>query len=98
MTEPKRPTSRAARESERGFSAQQMAVLAWSLARLGAAPATLTAVVEAVAARISELSPRDLTDVVWDAWSKWGATGCGWRVLGAVGVAGKVVAERGGPG
>ncbi|CAK9035819.1 unnamed protein product [Durusdinium trenchii] len=65
VTEPKRPTSRAARESERGFSAQQMAVLAWSLARLGAAPATLTAVVEAVAARISELSPRDLTDVVW---------------------------------
>lgn len=47
------------------FSAQQLSLLAWSLARLGAAAAELLPLASAVQGRLGELSPRDVTDVVW---------------------------------
>lgn len=47
-----------------GFSPQQLALLGWSLARMGGKD-ELKLLVEAVLPRLSELSPRDVTDVVW---------------------------------
>ncbi|CAE7826752.1 VCPKMT, partial [Symbiodinium sp. CCMP2456] len=54
------------RHSGTGFSASQLAVVAWSLARMGVRESkTLKAIAEEATQRVSELLPRDVTDIVW---------------------------------
>ncbi|CAE7236701.1 VCPKMT [Symbiodinium natans] len=60
------PSSR--RGGGHGFSAPQLAVMAWSLARMGLREnetAALKAIAEEATQRVSDLSPRDVTDIVW---------------------------------
>eukprot|EP00435_Cladocopium_sp_Y103_P054561 s421_g17.t2 len=56
--------SSRSKPSHGGFSPQQLALLSWSLARMGGKE-ELKTLVEALLPRLSELSPRDVTDVVW---------------------------------
>ncbi|CAE7569666.1 VCPKMT [Symbiodinium sp. CCMP2592] len=65
------------RHSGTGFSASQLAVVAWSLARMGIRESkTLKFIAEEATQRVSELSPRDVTDIVWAlAHSQTPATG-----------------------
>eukprot|EP00931_Biecheleriopsis_adriatica_P068004 TRINITY_DN42061_c0_g1_i1.p1 TRINITY_DN42061_c0_g1~~TRINITY_DN42061_c0_g1_i1.p1 ORF type:complete len:806 (-),score=185.28 TRINITY_DN42061_c0_g1_i1:14-2401(-) len=66
LAELREVSGRSKRASSRGFSPQQLAVLAWALARMGAKDdEALHAIAAEAMGRISELAPRDLTDVVW---------------------------------